>query len=150
MAIRTHSVAALAAFALAGLATPSSAEEVGTSCADCPNYSAAYSIENATGVAIRYQYRWGNKHAWKSMTLLSGYTETHSYPLGEDKHGKVPTPYVRFDKYGGDTLTQWQEYKIPFYAVGYAGFGPVRDTTEPKPYFFQYGGNGRSIDLKSK
>ena len=56
-------------------------ERVGTSCADCPNYSGAFSIENPTGVTIPYEYRWGNG-PWRHMSLQSGHTETHSYPLG--------------------------------------------------------------------
>jgi len=52
---------ALAALiALVPIAAPA---QVGTSCADCPNYSGAYSIENTTGTTIHYQYRWGDKHA---------------------------------------------------------------------------------------
>ncbi len=35
-------------------------EQVGTSCADCPSYKGAFSIENATGVTISYQVKWGS------------------------------------------------------------------------------------------
>src|SRR2546423_7506396 len=73
-------------------------ERVGTSCADCPNYSGAFSIENETGVTIRYQVKWGEQHPWKLITLNRGHIETHSYPLGENRNGRAPTPYVRFDR----------------------------------------------------
>ena len=119
-------------------------EEVGTSCADCPNYDGAFSIDNQTGVTIRYNYRWGNKHPWKSMSLRSGSHVTHRYPLGGDSNAKAPSPYVRFDNARGTT----KEYLMHFYAIGYAGYGPGRANTEPKKYFFKYAGDGR-LDLFS-
>jgi hypothetical protein len=130
--------------------TPAASQNVGTSCADCPNYSGAYSIENTTGVTINYQFRWGNKHAWKNMALASGMIETHSYPLGEDRTAKVPTPYVRFDNTGGDNKVTYTEYKMQFYAIGYAGFGPTVNKTEPKRYVFRYARDGKHLDLKAK
>jgi hypothetical protein len=136
-----------ALIALAPIAAPA---QVGTSCADCPNYSGAFSIENTTGITIHYEYRWGDKHAWKKMTLGSGHIETHSYPLGEDRNKKVPTPYVRFDRIGGDGKVTFQEYQVEFHAVGYAGFGPKQNKTEPKRYVFRYAANGRDLDLKAK
>ena len=126
------------------------AEQIGTSCADCPNYSGAYSIENSTGVSIPYQFRWGSSQPWRSIRLASGRVETHSYPLGADKNKRVPTPYVRFDRIGGDNMFTAQEYKMKFYAVGYAGYGPGRNTTEPKRYIFRYAADGRSLDIKEK
>jgi hypothetical protein len=126
------------------------AEDVGTSCADCPNYSGAFSIENSTGNVIHYEFRWGDKHPWKKMALASGMTEVHSYPLGDDKNRKVPTPYVRFDRVGGDHQVTFQEYKIQFHAIGYAGYGPAENKTRPKPYVFRYAANGRDLDLKAK
>ena len=127
-----------------------SAETVGTSCADCPDYSGAFSIENTTGTTIRYQYRWGDQHDWKPMTLGSGRVETHRYPLGDDPHKRVPTPYVRFDRIGGDSAVTMKEYKMQFYAVGYAGYGPARNKAEPKRYVFLYAANGRDLDIKLK
>jgi hypothetical protein len=124
--------------------------EVGTSCEDCPNYKGAYSIENTTGVTIHYEYRWGDKQPWKKMTLRSGVIETHSYPLGDDPNKRVPTPYVRFDRIGGDNGVTLQEYKMQFHAVGYAGFGANQNRTEPKPYVFRYASNGRNLDLRAK
>lgn len=127
------------------------AEPLGSSCSDCPSYRGAFSITNNTGVPIHYQVRWGSKHEWKSITLQSGYQETHSYPLGEDKHARVPTPYIRFDRIGGDGgAVTWQEYKMQFHAVGYAGYGPKKNTTEPKPYVFRYAADGRHLDLKAQ
>jgi hypothetical protein len=134
-----------AIIALVPIAVPA---QVGTSCADCPNYSGAFSIENGTGTTIHYQYRWGNKHEWKRMALGSGAIEIHSYPLGEDPNKQVPTPYVRFDRIGGDgNQVTWQEYKMEFHAVGYAGFGPKQNKTEPMRYVFRYAANGRDLDL---
>ena len=147
---RTTQLIAAASLALALTAPAALAEQIGTSCADCPNYSGAYSIENSTGVTINYQYRWGDKHPWKPMALRSGMTETHSYPLGEDPHAKVPTPYVRFDHIGGDNAVELKEYKMEFYAIGYAGYGPNVNKTEPKRYVFRYASDGRNLDIKAK
>lgn len=122
-------------------------ERVGTSCADCPNYSGAFSVENQTGVTIRYQVRWGSEHAWKSIALASGHIETHSYPLGEDPHGKAPAPYVRFDRVAGDGAVTPKEYHMRFHAVGYAGFGPTTNRAEPKRYFFKFAADGRTLDI---
>jgi hypothetical protein len=126
------------------------AEEVGTSCADCPNYSGAFSIENGTNVTIHYQVRWGKSHPWKNIDLQVNHTETHSFPLGGDPHKSVPTPYIRFDRIGGDGTYTPQEYKMEFYAVGYAGYGAKQKKAEPKHYIFRYAENGRDLDLKLK
>lgn len=143
----------LAVLLLAGVASASHAEghheDIGTSCADCPNYSGAFSITNGTGVSIKYQMRWGDRSRWKRITLQSGHVETHRYPLGEDRAAKAPTPFVRFDDFGGDNLTSFHEYRMQFHAVGYAGFGPSVNKTEPKPYHFVYLADGRHLDLKA-
>ena len=120
--------------------------QVGTSCADCPNYSGAFSIENTSGVTIPYQVRWGNG-AWKQISLRSGHTEIHSYPLGENRAGKAPPPHVRFDRIGGDGKFTAQEYHMKFHAVGYAGYGPSTNTTQPKRYYFEYAADGRTLNL---
>jgi hypothetical protein len=125
-------------------------ERVGTSCADCPNYSGAFSIENETGVTIRYQVKWGDQHPWKPITLNSGHIETHSYPLGENRNGRAPTPYVRFDKIGGDGKFTPQEFRMEFYAVGYAGYGARTNNTGPKKYYFKYAPDGRMLDLRAR
>jgi hypothetical protein len=127
-----------------------SQERLGTSCADCPNYSGAFSIENQTGVTIRYQVKWGASHAWREISLASGHIETHSYPLGDNRNAQVPTPYVRFDRIGGDGRFTPQEYRMQFYAIGYAGFGPRTNSTQPKRYFFNYGPDGKSLDLSAR
>jgi hypothetical protein len=134
------------------LATPTSAkaEPTGTSCADCPNYSGAFSITNQTGQTIKYQYRWGSEHAWKRMVLQTGHIETHSYPLGENPQAKAPSPYVRFDNRGGDGQTTFKDYHVRFTAVGYAGYGPKVNRTTPKPYYFRYAPNGKDLDLFSE
>ena len=145
----THRIAA-AFLALALTAPAALAEQVGTSCADCPSYSGAYSIENTTGVTINYQIRWGDNHPWQSIALRSGTIETHSYPLGSDPHAQVPTPYVRFDHIGGDRAVELKEYKMEFYAIGYAGYGPQANKTEPKRYVFLYAADGKHLDIKAK
>jgi hypothetical protein len=132
------------------VSTAALAENVGTSQADLANYAGAFSIENTTGVTIPYSYRWGDKHPWKSMSLASGHVETHSYPLGQDPNAKVPTPYVRFDRIGGDQNYTAKEYRMEFYAIGYAGYGPKKANTEPKRYVFRYGPDGKSLDIKGK
>ena|SRR6478736_7251185 len=147
---RTTKLIAAASLALTLTAPAALAEQVGTSCEDCQNYSGAYSIENTTGVMVHYQYRWGDQHPWKRMALETGKIETHRYPLGGDKHAKVPTPYVRFDSIGGDNAVEFKEYKMNFYATGYAGFGPAVNKTEPKRYVFRYASDGKTLDLKSK
>jgi hypothetical protein len=122
-------------------------ERIGISCADCPSYSGAFSIENATGVTIRYQVRWGNQHKWQPMVLESGHIKTHSYPLGENPNKAVPIPYVRFDRIGGDNSVTVQEYRVRFHAVGYAGYGPRENKTEPKRYVFRFSAGGRLLEL---
>jgi hypothetical protein len=123
---------------------------MGTSCGDCPNYHATFSIENETGVAIPYQYRWGDKGPWHNTTLERGRVNTHSWPLGEDKHAKIHPPYVRFDKIGGDAQFEEQGYRMEFYAVGYGGYGPSKDNTEPKKYYFKYGPDGKQLYLLAR
>jgi len=125
-------------------------ERVGTSQEDLPNYRGSYSIENATGITIHYEYRWGDRSEWKKMALRSGEIETHSYPLGQDPNKKVPTPYVRYDRIGGDNAVTFQEYRMQFHAVGYAGYGPRENRTEPKRYVFRFAGNGRDLYLAAK
>jgi hypothetical protein len=141
-----------AAVAIAVLPISAHAEKMGSTCSDCASYSGAYSIENTTGVTIRYQYRWGSSGAWKSMTLASGMVETHSYPIGGNKKNTAPTPYVRFDRLGGDKVVTWKDYRMEFYAVGYAGYTPASkaNKTQPKKYVFRYAANGRDLDLKAK
>jgi len=125
-------------------------QDVGTSCADCANYSGAFSIENETGVTIRYQYRWGDKHPWKEMALASGRIETHTYPLGENRNTRVPTPFIRFDRIGGDHQFTAREYRVEFFAVGYSGYGARTNRAEPKRYYFKYAADGRTLDLLAR
>jgi hypothetical protein len=127
-----------------------SQERVGTSCADCPDYKGAFSIENSTGVTIPYDYKWGSEGPWKRVSLRSGHTETHSYPLGANRSGRAPTPYVRFDRIGGDGRFTPKEYRMGFYAVGYAGFGANANNTQPKKYYFQYAPDGKTLDINAR
>jgi hypothetical protein len=120
-------------------------QSVGTSCADCPNLRAEFSIENKTGVTIRYQVRWGDNHQWKPISLESGHIERHWYPLNES--GRAPSPHVRYDKVGGDGAVTWQEFHVQFHAVGYAGYGPNANHAGPKKYYFEYGADHRSLTL---
>lgn len=136
--------------ALIALVSVAAQEHIGTSQADLPNYSGAYSIENTTGVTIPYQYRWGDKSKWTKTEVRSRTIDTLSYPLGQDPNKKVPTPYVRFDRIGGDNSVTFKEYEMEFHAVGYAGYGPTENKTEPKRYVFRYAANGRDLDLNAK
>ena len=123
------------------------AQAVGTSCADCLNYSASFSIENQTGVTISYRIRWGEGGEWKNHTLESGRTLTHSFPLGENSKAKIAPPYINF------TTTQnlAKEQRLEFHAVGSVGVpaGPAR--TEPKRYYFEYDGPSHIVlNLKAR
>lgn len=124
-------------------------EQIATSCEDCPSYSGAFSITNETGVPIKYQVRWGDHSKWGRIILQTGHVETHRYPLGADPATRVPTPFVRFDDVGGDKEVSFHEVRMQFHAVGYAGYGPKANTTEPKHYHFTYLGDGRHLDLQS-
>ena len=75
--------------------------------------------------------------------------ETHRYPLGENAAGRAPTPFVRFDDLADGNHVTFKEYRMEFHAVGYAGYGPKANKTEPKRYHFQYLGDGRHLDLKA-
>ena len=121
------------------------AEPIGTSCADCPSYSGAFSIENQTGQTINYQVRWGQNSRWKNIVLRSGHIETHKYPLGDNPNGRAPAPHVRFDNVANDGRNTMQDYHMQFSTVGYAGFGPTVNRSEPKHYFFRYAGNRLNI-----
>ncbi len=92
----------------------------------------------------------GQLRPWKSISLPSGRIETHSHPLGENRNGTAPTPYVRYDRIGGDAQYTGQAYRMLFHAVGYAGYGPARDTTEPKRYYFQYAADRRTLELLAR
>jgi hypothetical protein len=126
---------------------PAQAQEVGTSCEDCPNYSGMYSITNNTNTTLYYAVRWGSKNSWKTMEILPGQTWDHYYPLGENKNTHVPRPYVSFDYIGGDGQHTPTEYSMDFYAVGYAGFGAPENTTQPKRYYFRFDASGTYLDL---
>ena len=138
------------ALVLATSTTTRSQERVGTSRADLPNYSGAFSIENPTGVTIPYEVKWGDRSSWKSISLRSGHTETHSYPLGEDRNARPPTPYVRFDRIGGDNRVTPKEYRMQLHVVGYAGFGPNANNAQPKKYYFKYAADGKSLDILAR
>ena len=51
---------------------------------------------------------------------------------------------------GGDAQYTGQEYRMLFHAVGYAGYGPARNTTEPKRYYFQYAADRRTLELLAR
>ncbi len=146
---RIHRALFLGVLGMAGLTAPFAvrAESIGTSCADCPSYSGAFSIRNDTGQLIKYEYRWGTSHPWKSMALNSGRVETHSYPLGENPNAKVPSPYVRFDNTANDGRSTWTEVHMRFHAVGYAGYGPNVNRAQPLRYHFQYSPDLRYLSL---
>ena len=138
---------ALFAIPFLGLMAPSdilAQERVGTSQADLPSLSGVFAIHNHTGVAIRYEVKWGNG-SWERFTVEPNKVYKHSYPL--DGNGRAPKPYVRFDDIGGDGKTTFKEYYMQFKAVGYAGYGPGPNPTEPENYHFKYGADGRHLDL---
>jgi hypothetical protein len=150
MTISTRYTMSMLSLALL-LMTPAIAtgqENVGTSCADCPNLRGAFSIENQTGVTINYQVKWGRNREWKSMSLNSGQIRTHSYPL--DENAKAPAPYIRFDAVGGDGAFTAREYHLTFRAVGYAGYGPTPNRTTPKAYVFEYAADRRTLNLLAR
>jgi hypothetical protein len=108
--------------------------------ANHPSYRGAFSLDNSTGTTMHYQVKWGNGQ-WKSQTLQSGMTTTHWYPL--DDADRAPTPYVRFDRIGGDNAYTEQEYEMDFYKVG-----PGRP--DAKGYVFRYASDGKHLDIKAK
>jgi len=59
------------------------------------------------------------------------------------RHGS----WNKTNKIGGDGHFTAQEYRMRFYAVGYAGYGPKTNNTQPKKYFFQYGSDHKSLNL---
>ena len=103
-------------------------------------FKGAFSLRNGTGVTIRYQVRWGDGE-WQRKILESGYTLTHRHPL--DASQRAPTPYVRFDRFGGDSAYTEKEYRMEFRAVGPRG-------GTAKPYAFRYAADGRNLDIKSQ
>jgi hypothetical protein len=129
------------------LATPLVArgQSIGTSCADCPSLSAAFSIENKTGVTIRYQVKWGDDGPWKSVTLETNHVETHTFPL--DGRGRAPGPHVKYDRIGGDGAFTPKVYHLGFYAVGYSGYGGRANNKEPKKYYFEYAADHRTLNF---
>jgi len=146
--LKTHTMFVLSlALVITTAIAAGSQERVGTSCADCPSNSGAFSIENQTGVTVNYQVKWGESRPWKSISLASGRVETHSYPL---ENGKAPTPYVRFDRIGGDGAFTPKEYRMGFYSIGYAGFGARANNSGPKKYFFKYGPDGKTLDILAR
>jgi hypothetical protein len=137
------------ALLLTAPAIGASQERVGTSCADCPDLRAAFSIENATGITLHYQVKWGQSREWKSTTLVSGHVMKHSYPL--DAGGKAPAPYIRYDSVGGDGAAfTAQEYHLQFHAIGYAGYGPAANTSTAKQYVFRFAADGRTLELRAR
>jgi len=124
------------------------AQAVGTSCADCTNYSAAFSIENKTGMTISYRIRWGEAGDWKNHTLESGRTLTHSFPLGENPKAKIQPPYINFTT--AQFLSLSTERRLEFNAVRDANVPAERPSTEPKRYYFEYDGPSQLLNLKAR
>lgn len=106
---------------------------------------AAFSIENNTGVTIIYYVRWGNESRWEKKTLKSGTVNTHWSLI--DPFMVVPrTPYVKFDRIGGDDDFTAKEHWLRTNTID-----PICSTKpnkgEPKPYVFRYSANGVDINL---
>jgi hypothetical protein len=138
--------AAVCAIALAlaqTIATTAHSEQIGTSCADCSSSNkAAFSLRNKTGVTIKYQVKWGNGQ-WKSFTLEDGYTYTHSYALNDN--GEFSSPYVRYDRIGGDSGYTEKAWPMGVNQVGSGGYGGRR--SEPKKYYFEYAADNRHLNV---
>ena len=131
-------------FAAFAAAPSASAEEMGSTCADCPTYKGKYSVENTALFTIEYQYRWGKDQEWRTVVLSSGARKTHSKFLGYDSEERIPRPYVRWRKTNGD----WsQVHKMNFFAVvadpGYGG----KKKGQPFRYLLTYTGDFQAIDL---
>jgi hypothetical protein len=90
------------------------------------------------------------EHEWQKKTLQTGHIETHTYPLGDNSAGKAPSPFVRFDSYGGDNRFTPKEYHMQFYATGYAGYGPNIDRNKPKAYYFEFGPDHKTLNLLAR
>jgi hypothetical protein len=129
----------------AGVGAARAYPDVGKSQADLPNLQGEFAISNPTGMPIHYYVRWGNE-PWKPITLRSGYTQWHWYPL--DSNGRAPIPYVMFD--GVANNHSRISRRMEFYAVGYPGYGPGPNLTQAKEYYFQYSPSGDSLELHAR
>jgi hypothetical protein len=139
--MKTLATLALTLVATGLLSLQARAQSTGTTTnGDLPSLSAAFVIQNNNGVPISYQVQWGNQ-GWKSYTLQSGFTTTHTFPLN---NGMAPIPNIQFGNAVGGTAVK--TYRLNFGTVGDAGFGPARND-DPWRYNFRYAGNGRSLDL---
>lgn len=139
----------VAAYVLAGsaffaLSNVSWAENVGISQSDAVTYSGAFSISNDTGMTINYFVKWGNKSAWKPVTLANHRVETHSHSLDGNK--LAPTPYVNFDSIGRPVLGA-KDYKMTFTDIQGGGYGPGTATPRGTPHHYRFVVNGRKLDL---
>jgi len=106
---------------------------------------AAFSIENRTGVTLIYYVRWGNNSQWEKKTLKSGYVNTH-WSLVDGIMGTSPTPYVKFDRIGGDGNFTAKEHRLKTYTIDpICSKRPKRG--EPKHYVFRYSENGADLNL---
>lgn len=125
-----------------------SAEEMGSTCSDCAQYRAKYSVDNMAMFTIEYQFKWGKHQEWRTIVLERGARHTHTYRLGTDPDRAVPIPYVRFRKTNGD----WSKvFEMEFYAVMVeAGYGGKLSGTQPKRYQLIYTGDFQKIELTEK
>ena len=138
-----------------GLATPqrSLGQNVGsTTNDDLPTSYGQFSVTNNTGMTIKYKRQWGSNGAWREITLLPGYSETHSHRL--DNSGQAPTPSVYFfclvannrqlPVLRGGAMNQ----TMKFFRVIVGGYGANTNPGRPKPYQFVLSANGRMLNLR--
>lgn len=108
-------------------------------------YEGAFSIKNDTGITLYYYTRWGDNGEWKLRTLDSGRVLRYRHNL--DWKNEAPTPYVKFDRIGGDYGKTWQTQEMDFYKIVAPGLDPGNRNTQSKRYVFRFAANGRDLYL---
>jgi hypothetical protein len=98
-------------------------------------------IMNPTENPIYFQMRLGTENEWTDYVVESNQNLQIAFEL--DRDGLVSTPYMRFDRVGGDDRLSWQEYELDFYEIEY------EDDMTGFRYEFQYSDSGKLIDLYS-
>jgi hypothetical protein len=92
-------------------------------------------INNPTENTLTFQFRWGNG-AWTNYSVAPG----QGWNLwSELRHGRAPTPEIRFDNAQGRTI----RYSLEFFQVSRGNLD------DGFPYDFQYDDDGDRLDLVS-
>jgi hypothetical protein len=129
------------------IATTAHSEQIATSCADCPSYRGEFSLENKTGVAIKYQIKWGNSQ-WKSFTVPDGKLMSHWHPL--DGNDKAPSPLLRFDRFADGASVTNHVVDMDFYKVGSGGYGTSSRKSAEKKYVFKFAADNKTLLVTAK